>query len=126
MRLPRVQFTMRGSMVAIAIIAVLFVVTQTGVKYVRWRRMLPAYDQRARFHKQHERVTIIRARDTRTGRVLHTDELVGLNQEYAAYHGALRRKFEYARTHPWASLPDDPPDPIQDRRPELSIDTHYP
>ena len=60
MRLPRVQFTMRGSIVAIAIIAVLLVVTQTGVKYVRWRRMLPAYDQRARFHKQHERVTIIR------------------------------------------------------------------
>ena len=48
MRLPRVQFTMRGSMAAIAIIAVLLVVTQTGVKYVRWRRMLPAYDQRAR------------------------------------------------------------------------------
>ena len=50
-------------------------------------------------------MTIIRARDTRTGRVLHTDELVGLNQEYAAYHGALRRKLNTLELTPGRRSP---------------------
>jgi hypothetical protein len=112
-------------MAVVAVAGVLIAATLTAVKYLRWRGRLPALDDAARFHRLHEQATAIQARDKRTGRPVDVEVLARLRRSWAAHHAALRRRSESTPTHPWGPLPSrDPPHPIFDGEPNVSIDLH--
>jgi hypothetical protein len=48
-------------------------------------------------------------RDARRVRIW--DEPIQFTRESMDYHEFLRAKYEYAASHPWQSVPPDPPDP---------------
>src|SRR5262249_8751076 len=100
------RFRLRTLMIAMAIISILLA---GYVAFHRARRQnLARY--RARHERQLERANIIAIRES--GRAIGRDELAQWNRVWTVYHGMLRQKYENAVSHPWASIPPDPPDPI--------------
>src|SRR5947207_739979 len=93
MRLPRVRFTVRRLMAAVAVVAILLAASLSIVRVIRLRRAAEMFLYPASYHKQHEAAYIIRARDKRTGQAVSQDEVNLLNREWRAYHAAHRRKY---------------------------------
>lgn len=58
---------------------------------------------------------------TQDGMPVAREELLRLNQQWFAYHGMLRRKYEYAASHPWLPVPEDPPDPVANGTPGREV-----
>jgi type II secretory pathway pseudopilin PulG len=125
MRLPRVRFTVRRMMAVVLIVAVLLAATLSVMRLVRLRRRASEFWDVARYHRQHGRAYIIRAKDKHTGQTVTSGELEELNREWTAYHDANRRKFEYHSAHPVAFVSPNAPHPVFDLKPNLSIDIHY-
>jgi hypothetical protein len=125
MRLPRVRFTMRGMLIAVASVALLM-----GGMRLLWLRSVyrkaalahatdenlartlqrmvknEGKDEREleiafgiKVQPESEAVTAKRAADTR------------VNQKTAEYHAALKQKYEKAASRPWVPIAPDPPPP---------------
>jgi hypothetical protein len=125
MRQPRVRFTVRGMLIAVASVALLM-----GGLRLLWLRSVyrkaalahAAYENLARtlqrmvendgqeereleiafgmkVEPQSEAVKAKRAADAR------------MNQETAEYHAALKHKYERAASRPWVPIAPDPPPP---------------
>lgn len=125
MRIPRVRFTVGNSMIAVAVIALLIAGTMTTVRIVRERRLAFWFGQAAIYHRQHEQVRIIRARNRQTGQSVGPEQLGRMNRAWRLHHAALRRKYEHAKAHPSIPIPLDPPHPVFDGQRHLSIDIRY-
>jgi hypothetical protein len=107
MRFPRVRFTVRRMMVAVAVVGIL---TWCGIGlYRRWSR-IPEYRARARNHADALRAHVIAVRER--SHTASPAELVELNRQRNAYHTALKREYERAASFPWKWMPPDPPDPV--------------
>jgi hypothetical protein len=110
MRLPRVQFTLRWTMIGVAVVALSIAAEQSRQRMVYWR-------QRAEFHSIRENIfrrEAARLPLTRSERELMCGTMVRAIMLYprlAAYHAELRRKYEYAARYPWLSVEPDPPKP---------------
>lgn len=92
MPVPRVRFTVRRMMVAVAIVA--------GWRDAR--RM--EYGFRALDHA-------VRERAFATGSSGCFTLACAINPRKAAYHADLARKYEWAAEYPWLPVPPDPPEP---------------
>jgi hypothetical protein len=96
MRRHPVRMTLRGLMVAVAIVAVVL-----GVGLLKKRR-----DERLKrlaFYSGLEHKYTARAQASTSGR------LGNAGQERLDYFRAMRRKWEWAASHPWESVEPDPP-----------------
>jgi hypothetical protein len=125
MRLPRVQFKMRGMLIAVASVALLM----GGLRLFRLRSV---YQKAAVAHLAHENLARTlqsfvenegkneRELEIAFGmRVEQESEAVKakraadsrLNQRTAEYHAALKHKYERAASRPWVPIAPDPPPP---------------
>ncbi len=98
MGLPRLRFTVRRMMIAVAVVAVGLAVV------VGWTRSVFCL-KRAAWHAVHE------ARLRADGRMLASHSLLiraNLADSDAAEHARLRARYQYVASRPWEPLPDDP------------------
>jgi hypothetical protein len=122
MRLPRVRFTVRQMMVAVAFVAVV-----TGATVIVRRHRI--YRVRAAFHAQQEQVAAKRWRywsqeaaglsgpagnrspprsDQERERAV---VIVNYSRNRVAHHARLRVKYERVARYPWLPIDPDPPSP---------------
>ena len=129
MRPPRMRFTVRWIMAAVAVVAVLlFAVVQLdrfrklGVSYSRRAAELKSEEAYTRRNIQRTEVVIanIRARlEPADGKGEHRlrsllDEQrdqMARYAEYAHYLAELRSKYQHAARYPWLPVEPDPPEP---------------
>ena len=103
MRIPRVRFTVRGMMVAVAVFALL---SASGQLRERYEGLRDRYELMGVMHAAHE----ILERDGGVD-VFSGFGLVKPNAQRAAYHAEMRRKYERAARSPWLPVEPDPPEP---------------
>jgi hypothetical protein len=116
MRVPRVRFTVRRMMIAVAVSAAVIwgVILWQRASFYRWK---------ARYHARMERSSIIAVIEGRKSAA--PGELADLSRIRAAHHAALRRKYEHAAARPWEYVPSDPPDPVPLSGPGRRVDLHF-
>jgi hypothetical protein len=128
MRLPRVQFTMRGILIAVACIGLVM----GGLRLI-WLRSV--YRKVALAHAAYEKLartlqTLVENEDQDERKleiafgikVQSESEAVkakraadaGVNQKTAEYHAAMKHKYEQAASSPWIPITPDPPRPEPD------------
>jgi hypothetical protein len=116
------RFTVRQLMIAVAIVAVLALAFMVAM---RMSSRAAAYRYMVRYHRQHERTSVIAVRDQQSGQeIAGPEELDRLTRTKTAYHAAMRRKYEQAVVRPWITIADDPPDPVLNK-PGRTVDIHY-
>src|SRR5437870_4239665 len=96
MRRSQVRMTVRGLMIAVAIVAIVL-----GVGILKKRR-----DERLKrlaFYSRLERKYTARAQASAPGRFIDAE------QERLNFFRAMRRKWEWAASRPWESVEPDPP-----------------
>ena len=125
MRLPRVQFKMRGMLIAVASVALLM-----GGLRLLWlrsvyRKMAVAHAAYENLARTLQRMVENEGKDERELEIAFgilvepESEAIkakraadaGLNQRTAEYHFALRHKYETAASRPWVPIAPDPPLP---------------
>jgi hypothetical protein len=110
MRLTRVRFTIRGLMVAIAILAVVLGIVD-GV-----RRRRESFARRARMYAQKARDEIRDAENyqiTRRGSEFGYDaRTTAAHYELVEHYWALQEKYDQAAARPWRLIAPDPPAPV--------------
>jgi hypothetical protein len=94
MRSPRVRFTVRGLMVAVAAAAILI-----GAETMRRRS--------ERFRGMAERFGLLE----RACRLFYWGPDTPVDNPKAFYYADLRRKYERAARRPWLPVAPDPPEP---------------
>jgi hypothetical protein len=111
MRIPRLRFTVRRLMLAVAVVAALLGCADL------WRRR-EHYRRLAETHALSEmvlRVDSVMARGDPTGgpgvRLLDLSDSLEEAAKWADYHAGLRRKYERAARYPWLPVAPDPPPP---------------
>ena len=122
MRLPRLRFTIRRMMVAVAILAAIIAGTQLWFRMRAAREREKSYRYMARYHAIHERAVVIAVRQGSA--TAGPDELARLNQEWSNYHANMKRKYDYAIANPGVAIPLDPAHPVLNK-PGRSVDIHY-
>ena len=95
MGLPRVRFTVRRMMVAVAAVALM----SYGV--VLWRR---ASEYRGRADSYGIRVIMVDSG-------LSPDDLERKNRRLNEYYESMQRKYDRAARYPWLPVAPDPPEP---------------
>jgi hypothetical protein len=98
MRLPRVQFTLRRLMVAVAIVGL-----TVGIGIEGERR-------RSRFLRiaiDHSHQAILRL----SGNTWSPLRMVEMQKAYAHYHDLMAQKYKRAARYPWLPVAPDPPKP---------------
>jgi hypothetical protein len=103
MRVPRVRFTVRRMMAAVAIVAVLLGWIQMRK---RWEELRELYEGRCVIHAAHEYLERDGGVDVFSG-----IGVVKPNAERATYHARMRGKYERAARYPWLTVEPDPPPP---------------
>lgn len=116
MKLSRVRFTFRRTIVSVSVLAA-----------ISWAVMLwpkaAHYRSAAQQHALMEKASVIAVVDGpyTAGR----DDLARLSQEWVAHHAALRRKYEDAAARPWNAVAPDPPEPFPLSGPDRRVDLHF-
>jgi hypothetical protein len=116
MRLPRVRFTVRRMILAVAVLAALI---WGGTL---WQRAV-LYQWKTRFHSQMERSSVIAVIEGPNN--ANREELTEMSRAWANHHAALRRKYELAAARPWVYVPPDPPQPFQLSGPGRRVDLNF-
>src|SRR4051794_11049283 len=111
MRPPRVRFTVRRLMVAVAVVAVCM-----GLLTMRQRaatRRARALSHAAKADERRVVVAVWRRGNVRLINITReqAEADVGRCERAATYHEAMRRKWEEAARHPWLAVEPDPPEP---------------
>ncbi len=99
MRPPRLIFTTRRLMIAVAVLGLLFGGVNLGLRSVHYRR-------EALIHEFLEEILAVQQHHS------------GPDPERSAYHAALKLKYQRAAARPWLAVEPDPPDPIWHRKPD--------
>ncbi len=108
MRLPRVRFTLRRMMVAVAVVAVLLAFSITWEKLHREDLIRLAYQRKANHHAMMEKdlylgISIIEKHSS--GDDKKAMEVKRSYREWAERHAEFKRKYERAAAHPPELLP---------------------
>jgi hypothetical protein len=121
MRLPRVRFTVRRLMVAVAILAVVFGVT---LESIRLGRRWAYYHRRAAYYEQSEELFRFIGRGERQAAASTSGQAAKRSLQQAAecelrvpFYAELKRRHRYAEWRPWTSLPPDPDPPSSPQMP---------
>jgi hypothetical protein len=112
MRWPRVRFTVRRLMVAVAIVALAF-----GVGTMRWRQL--TLRAKADHHERIEREQGGKQRAIEDlARAANTPELAAqmrgdkaVHARIEGYHARLKEKYRQLSARPWLPVAPDPPEP---------------
>ncbi len=114
MSLPRVRFTVRRMMVSVAIVAVAIQAWQLSMWSLTYRWSA----QQASSSEKEFRQAIAEGRDVYFGcfpdpprQPPPTPARVAKLREWASYYTLLKRKYQFAATHPWISPVGRPPSP---------------
>jgi hypothetical protein len=127
MRVPRVQFTVRRMMFAVAVVAILLFTLVAGTRMHRkrafcLRQAAVAALTEANWKARHGRTAALLAscEDQRSSgnpaeaieQAIHSlrAELSPLSLK-AEYYARVRRNWEYAAAHPWFPVEPNPPEP---------------
>src|SRR5690348_11927448 len=111
MRWPRVRFTIRRMMVAVAALAV---VISGCLEAIRLKRRRDLFLTAASLHAQSELYTLNLERSYRVMAEQRKNQAsVCLDQaaklaKTAGYHATLKRKYQRAASHPWVAIVPDP------------------
>jgi hypothetical protein len=117
MSLPRVRFTVRRLMVAVAIVGGLIGGSVECRRRLESERRIGEYQRLAKHHHRAAARLRDRYRESPQESVvlfIHSSEFAqtpALKLKWAEYHESLSRKYEQAASNPWAPLPPDPPEP---------------
>jgi hypothetical protein len=126
MRLPRVQFTVRRMMVAVAIVAAMFAIQRMYQHWSRCQRRSAYHDQRrAIFTSLADNgvkvfdiaIAIPNHASTKLGMALglldqqNGEERVHSLAESIQYHTDMREKYDRVAWYPWSPIMPDPPPP---------------
>jgi hypothetical protein len=122
MRFPRLQFTVRWMMVAVAVVAVCFWVLLIYQRQAEYRKRLSVYDDEARWWRSmiwlnEMRADVLRRRGVYDRRAAAeaaaiTEDLERL-RPHAAHLERLRQKYESAVWRAWLLVEPDPPAPCR-------------
>jgi hypothetical protein len=106
MRLPRVRFTVRWLMAAVAVVALILAVAE------QLRRRRESFQQRAEVYRQKTSDALMAAQITRSGNLFVWDPRTSpAYEELADHYDALRVKYEQAAAHPWRFVTPELPEP---------------
>ncbi len=115
MRVPRVRFTVRQMMVAVAVLSLML----CGEGYRRTREI----ERRRELYRQRASIFHIRAREFRDAYEKRSSNVFAMNHgpefaatpalrlKWAQYYESLACKYEDAASSPWDAVPPDPPPP---------------
>jgi hypothetical protein len=107
MRLPRVQFTVRRLMAAMAVLALVLAVAD------QLRRRRESFQQRAEACRQKVSAAYMGEQAARiTNRFDHDPRTTAAYYQLVEYYDALRVKYKQAATGPWWFVGPDPPEPV--------------
>jgi hypothetical protein len=139
MRLPRLRFTLRSMMIAVAIVAVACWGEMIRRRWVAYRQKAAYYagqqgldklyaaafyesiaetEQNREFAQEQTKSSIYNREvwaglvRQETQMIIDGSETAEYFQQRAAYFGDLRKKYDRAATHPWLSVEPDPPPPV--------------
>ena len=106
MKLPRVRFTIRRLMAAVAVLALVLAVAD------QLRRRRESFQRSADVYRRKTGDAFMAAQITRSGNLFVWDRRTSPAHEALADHyDALRVKYERAAAHPWRPVTPDPPEP---------------
>jgi hypothetical protein len=122
MRLPRVRFTVRRLMVAMAIVGLL---VGLMMRHLHFRRMADYHDSRVvesfeigrpprepgSLESAPASITVYNHFGRLVGRAGKTRDGLKRLMSLSDWHEVMRRKFEYAARRPWLPVEPDPPEP---------------
>ena len=119
MRMPRVRFTVRRMMIAVAIVAFL---VGGGIEAARFKRLRASHLDDAAYHARREAEELRNVaqfdRGRREGATNANDRSIVLMERSSRlrveYHAQLKRKYLRAANRPWQSVTPDPKDPGED------------
>jgi hypothetical protein len=100
MPLPRMRFTVRRLMVAVAVVAVAIAGIDLAHKAIGYRLA-------ASRHAMIQHGLVL----PESGPAELIERAKRHNDKLRAYHESLRRKYEFAASHPWLPVAPDPPEP---------------
>jgi hypothetical protein len=127
MRLPRLRFTVRRLMIAVAIVAVLIVAglhVETAIRFSRrasihaggevfWREQEQWHREMAKkLLTSHERLKLLRVDDT--WNIEHAESFnleADKIKSWADFHASMKAKYRAAARRPWLPVEPDPPSP---------------
>jgi hypothetical protein len=107
MRLPRLRFTVRRMMVAVAVVALVLGAVALGVRSGEFRN-------RARYHEVMAASPLLGVKPAPP-----VFDPVRYTPKWSAYHARLKRKYERAARRPWLFVAPDPPLPSLEPDPSL-------
>jgi hypothetical protein len=111
MRLPRVQFTVRRMMIAVAVVAILLGVGPLRRRSASYHRKALEHARLVGVSKENAKVQRTAGRDHPEIRPLmeaSAAELEGM----AEWHSDLAEKYSRAASRPWETMPLDPAPPL--------------
>jgi hypothetical protein len=108
MRMPRVRFTVRRLMVAVAVLALVAAIGEMT-------RRSASYDRLARYYAERETLSLdLMAAFARPDRP-ELSEVCSVeyarNRAFAEHEERLKRKYRRAARYPWLPVAPDPPEP---------------
>jgi hypothetical protein len=114
MRLPRVRFTVRWLMVAVAIVALAFPLFRMARFYRMHLHAALSHREWEKFHAlelKNVALTEYAPSVSPQRRREMTEQSISRARNRQRYHAELKRKYERAATHPWDPVEPDPPMP---------------
>jgi len=109
MRMPRVRFTVRRMMIAVAVAALILYVENLRRRHVTFQRRATINASYARQFREAFEKRSLNVFAFQHGPVFAATPT--LRFKWAEYHENLSRKYERAASHPWETVPADPPPP---------------
>ena len=121
MRVPRVRFTVRRMMVAVAVMAVVLTAT------VQLRQRRESFEQRAEECRRKVSAVYMDEQSARVGNRFNYDpRTTAAYYQLVEHYDALRLKYEQAAARPWWFVGPDLPEPVWPKGvPRLSSDPTY-
>jgi hypothetical protein len=106
MKLPRVRFTVRQLVAAVAVVALVLAVAD------QLRRRRESFQQQAEVYRRKTSDAYMAAQVTRSGNLFVWDPRTSpAYQELGDYYDTLRVKYEQAAARPWHLVTPDLPEP---------------
>ena len=118
MRVPRVRFTVRRMMVAVAVVAAVLAVSPFPQRYANYHRKALEHARLAGVSRENTKVQLAAWPEHPEVRAL-LDASAAEWERLAAWHADLAQKYSHAASCPWESVPLDPRLPLS--VPPLSV-----
>jgi hypothetical protein len=111
MRVPRVRFTVRRMMVAVAVVAAVLAVSPFPQRYANYHREALEHARLVGVSRENAKVQLAAWPEHPEVRAL-LDASAAEWERLAAWHADLAQKYSHAASRPWESVPLDPRLPL--------------